>query len=190
MAAVNFNQLLTRFQIEIRDTALTTFNLAEQTEHLTAAIADRFVTIYDRDSLTTVAAQAVYPYTGAITDPTELFLDLSSNGYGTPIDTSAWDFINGNFIFKPTYKPMQGGLSLYIWGRRKLATTDLIPDTLQEYVLEVANLRALKMLKMTLGTRFLKNDITGAQISQMIAESKQSVADMRRDFTNNRPQRW
>ena len=190
MAASSFNQTLARFQLRLRDVNQTTFTLPEQTDLLTSAFNDRFVTIFDRDTMTSVASQAVYPYTGAISDPTELFLDIASNGYGTSIDTSAWDYINGNFIFKPSYKPLTGGLSIYIYGKRKLTVSDLIPDSLIEYVLEVAYMESLKLLKMTLATRFLKNDMTMPQINQAIAETKQTINDMRRDLTNTRPQRW
>lgn len=190
MAAQSFSQLLARYQLRLRDTAQTTFTLAEQTDLLTSAFNDRFVTIYDRDVMTSVFGQAIYPYTGAVTSPTELLLDVQSNGYGYPIDSSAWDYINGNFIFGVDYQPMLGGLNIYIWGKRKLATTDLVPDALQEYLLEVGYMEALKLLKMTLATRFLKNDMTMPQINQAIGECKQTIQDMRRDQTNTRPQRW
>ena len=78
------------------------------------------------------------------------------------------------------------GSTLILVGKRKLSTTDLIPDFLQEYVLRLADILAYEELMASFNTRFLKNDVTMSDLSQTIRAHQARITDLRKGLSNRR----
>lgn len=187
MADASLAQLKTRLNTRLRDTANTTFTSGEKDEMLIEAISDPFVYIADRDtSITTVANQSVYTAPDGFDDIYELGYDYNSDGYAQPIPRDSYDLLNGQIIFRPNAKALASGKTLHVIGKRKLATTDIFPDRVQEYVLELAMVAAFEMLKTSLTTRFVKNDMTMGDIINSINTHKARAAELRRSLINQR----
>lgn len=185
MSDRSLSQLKTRLNTRLRDTGNLTFTSAEKDEMLIEAIADPYVYIADRDtSLTTVDSQSVYPMPDGFDDIYEIGIDINADGYVSPIPRSEYDVLNGNLIFASSSKTLTAGKTLHIYGKRKLTTTDIFPDKVQEYILSLAIVGAFEMLKTSLTTRFVKNDMTMTDIVKSIQTHEQRAEKYRRSLIN------
>lgn len=175
MAALSISQLQDKLNIRLSDDTDRTYSSSEKTEFLTSAINDEYVfDIVRDDSIPTVADQAAYDIASTgITDVIDVSIDIRGDGYPEPMARSAYDLIGTTLYFDGVYKGLPAGKDLVILGRKKLLTTDNIPEFLQEYVITLAHIEALMELATTYTTRFLKNDVT---LSEIIAQKRELEA--------------
>lgn len=179
-------ELLTQLNTRLRDSQNLTFTSDEKTEILTEAINDPFVTYPVRDtSLSTIASTYSYTLPTGIRDVFEVGIDLSGTGVATPIPRDSYDIVDGVLYFNDTSLPE--GKTIVLVGNKKLtyASSD-IPTQLCEYVLHLAMVSAFELLKTSLTTRFLKNDMTMTDIIQSIATHQRRADELRRTITNQR----
>lgn len=181
MAEVAFSTLKSRLNVELGDTSNLTFSSAEKDRFLETAINDAHVLVIGDDrSLTTVANQSEYDIPSDMTRVQEVAIDAYGDGYYDPVSKSAWKQTETKLAFVRAYKGIAAGKTILLRGIKKLAKTDLIPDRAQDYVLELAIIRALKFLSTRLATRFLKNDMTMAELLSAISEHKQEAARLQK----------
>lgn len=184
--ATTFTALKVRFNTWLRDTQNLTFTDDEKTELLTAALNDPLATTVVRDtSLTTIAGTYSYTAPTGIGAIYELGLDLNGDGIFHLIPREQYDLINGAIYFNTNALP--AGKTIQIVGKSKLdATSADIPVKVQDYVLHIAMVNAFEMLKTSLTTRFVKNDMTMSDIINSINTHKQEAVRLRQDIINQR----
>lgn len=189
MAELSQSALLTRLNIQLRDADNRTFTAAEKTEVLDIAVNDPYVFIIARDdSTTTVADQARYTRPGNITKISHINL-LQTDGYEDTIDNQSWEEVGDEFIFDRTMQGLPASKTLVVYGKQKLTDVDLYPEMLQDYILIIARIHCFELLKTSLATRFLKNDITMSDLIQTINSLKQEAARLQRTLDNQRAYR-
>jgi hypothetical protein len=189
MAAKTFAELLTKFNTRLRDSSDVTFSSSEKTEMLTEAFNDPYVYTASRDtSLTTIASQANYTLPTGIEAVLELGIDINADGYYTKIDSSAYDVADGVISFSPEYKGLFSGKTLLIIGKKKLATTDTIPDKIQDYVLHLAMITAFETLITSFSTTFLTNDASMSDLQAAVARHERKAAQLRSSIINQHSQ--
>jgi hypothetical protein len=180
MADVTATTLLSTLNIAARDGSDISFTPQEKTRAITKAINDPFVTKLVRDnSVTTVANTDNYglPFAGTL-----LKLGLQTNTYGRPMNIDNWDVVDGT-LYLPYVLPT--GKQLIMIGLSKLASTDPIPDNMQEYVIILAKINLLKYLQMNLATTFLTNDISMAELLRLEADLSAEAAMWRATIRNS-----
>lgn len=184
--AVVFSDLKTRLNTWLRDAQNLTFTDAEKTEILTEAINDPFVASIVRDtSITIVAGTYTYNVPTGIDAFFELGYDKNGDGLFHVIPREYYDVING--VIYLSIKSLPAGRSLIVVGKNKLTTASTdYPARVQEYILHLAMVGAFEMLKTSLTTRFVKNDMTMADIINSINTHKQRAEELRRTITNQR----
>lgn len=187
MAEASFTQLRTRQDRRLRDTTDKTFSSSEKDEFLTTAIDDPYVFKIVKDtSLTSVTGQATYTVPDGISEVIEMAIDLYDNDFPEIIDRNGYEVVDGTIYFDRNYRYLLDGKILYVTGKYKLTTSDLIPDYLQEYVLRLADINAYEELIASFTTRFLKNDVTMADLQGAIRGLQIRVADLRKNLANRR----
>lgn len=185
MAALTKAQLKAKFNTRLRDTSNITWSDTEKDDLLSAAILDQYVGTDVQDiTLTTVDSQSTY--VSPVAEIYDMYLDKNDDGYPRPIPRNAYDLINGNIVFTRAYKGLPAGHKLYINGFQKLTDSDSFPDLMQEYILNLAMCEAFRMLSTSLTSRFVKNDITQAEIMQKINQHAAEAARLRSQLINQR----
>src|SRR5882724_5397500 len=169
MAAADYTAVKSRFNTRLSDTSNVTFSSAEKDEFLTKAYNDGYNYGVTRDtSLATSSGTYSYTLPTGITNVFELYIDMDgTNAFRHPIERADYDVISTTLYIRST---LPSGRALLLVGEKKYTTSDSMPDLNQDYVLELAHIEALKFLKSKLATRFLKNDITMAEILHAIGE--------------------
>lgn len=186
MADITKSQLKVKFNTRLRDTTNVTWTSGEKDDILSAAILDPFVYIVDTDkTLVTVANQP--EYTSPVQAITDMQIDTNGDGYPKPVPREAYDLINGVIRFGRAYKGIPAGKTLYVTGEIKLTDFDTYPDMIQEYILQTAMAEAFEMLKTSLTSRFVKNDMTMSEIVQSISTHRAEAARLRSQIMNQRP---
>lgn len=187
MAALSFSQMKTRGKVKLRDTTNVTLTDSEHTENLKSALYDPYVYIIDRDdNTTTVANQANYDVPDGMTEVTDIMIDLYDNGYPVRVERQGYDVINGVIYFDLRHQSIPDGKTMIIIGKAKLDENSLIPDFLQEYVFQLYMIETFEMIKTSLTTRFVKNDITMSEIIASINTHKSRAAELRSQLSNHR----
>lgn len=183
----SYTSLYNRFvNVWLRDPTNLTWTAPECTDLLLTAFNDPYVNIIDFDSSTlTVANQPQYPVPGQFITVTDVSIDAAGDGYWVPLDSSDYQVINGQIIFTRFNKMMPAGKTLAIYGVRPLTTADSIPFSYQEYILHQATAEAFELLKSSLTSRFVKNDVTMAGIIQSIQTHRQQAQYLRTRLGNN-----
>lgn len=188
MAAQTFSQLRTRLDTSLSDSANKTFSTGEKDEFMTRAFNDPVVYKLIRDtSLTTTSTTATYTLPSTVTEPTDVGIDTTGDGFRiTWLDRDSYDIIDGKLIFQSVQYPLMNGKTIYLYGKYKLTVSDSVPDFLQEYVLTLAEIEAFSFMKNKYATRFLKNDVTMAELLNGITERKQHAQELRKSLANRR----
>ena len=182
---LNKSQLKTKLNTRLRDGSNLTWSDVEKDDLLSAAIADPYAAIATTDtSITTVANQSTYVC--PMESITDLAVDLNGDSYPVSIPRDAYDCFDGNLVFTRAYKGLPAGKTLYITGMLKLDDSATFPYVLQEYVLNLAMGEAYRMLSTTLTSRFVKNDITQAEIMQKISQHAAEAQRLRSQLVNRR----
>lgn len=150
---------------------------------MNAAFQDAHVYIIGRDDTTlTIASTGSYPVPGGVDKVTRIFYDILGDGYGMPLDRSTWRQIDGNIYFSYQQKGLIANKTLIMEGRRKLTTSDAVPDELQEYVMNLAKVAAYQYVLAKLTTRFVKNDITTSECLAAIGRHQGQANALRANF--------
>lgn len=186
MAALDLSQMLDRLNTKLSDSTDKTFTSSEKTEFLTSAYNNASNFIIDRDtSLTTVTDQYNYTVPTGFTEPTDIFIDLDSDGIGRRIPRNMYDVINGVIYFSNNLT-LTANCTLILFGKNKLDTSDNLPDFLQDYVLTLAQIEAYEFMKNKYSTRFLKNDVSMGELVTSLNQLEQKAATLRKNLSNRR----
>lgn len=186
MAALSVSQIKTRLNTKLSDDQDKTFTSSEKDEFLVSAYNDASNFIIDRDtSLTTVSQQYNYTLPTGFTAPTDIFIDLDSDGVGYKIPTNQYNVINGVVYFSNSLS-LTPNCTLILFGKNKLDTTDSLPDFLQDYVLTLAQIEAYEFMKNKYSTRFLKNDVSMGELVTSLNQLEQKAEMLRKNLNNRR----
>ena len=188
---MDFSTGLSTLDTILGDSGDITFTSAEKTRALTKAWNDPYVHSDGWDTSLTYA-QGTYQYTKPTAVDTIQDIYISPSGstqpFPAPIDSDLWDLVAGKIQFQQRADyTIPDGYTLYIKGRKKLATTDSITDVqLQEYVLSLAGYNTLTMLGHKKANLFVKNDTTMAELiglrRELLAEVKEMRARLPKQF--------
>ncbi len=186
MAVMTYTQSYTQLNIQLGDTADTTFTPEEKARALQKAWNDSYVVKPVVDSTLTFTRgtnnQAIpttlTTVTGISLSPSN---SLTSN-FPELISTDNYDISGGyirwknqaNSIIPSTY-------TLYLIGNKKLDWNTDTLDTvnLQEYVLALAGYNTLSLLGYKKANLFLKNDLSVAELVSLRREFKQEAMEYR-----------
>lgn len=185
MADLSVSQMKTRLNTKLSDSLDKTFTSSEKDEFLTSAYNDANVFIIDRDTSLTTTTARNYALPAGFTEPTDIYLDSASDGVGDRIDSSTYDVING-YIYMQNVRTLPVGKTLILFGKNKLDTSDNLPESLQDYVLTLAQIEAYEFMKNKYSTRFLKNDVSMGELVTSLNQLEQKAADLRKNLPNKR----
>lgn len=186
MAALSLSQMLDRLNTKLSDSTDKTFTSSEKEEFLTSAYNNASNFFIDRDtSLTTVANQYNYTLPTGFSEPTDIFVDIDSDGIGERIPRNMYNVINGVVYFSNDLN-LSSGYTLIIFGKSPVTTSDNIPDFLQDYVLTLAQIEAYEFMKNKYATRFLKIDISMGELIASLNQLEQKAASLRKNLSNRR----
>lgn len=187
MAALSLSQMLERLNTKLSDSNDKTFTSSEKGEFLTSAYNDPNVFYIDRDtSLTTSDTSLIYALPANCQDVTDVFIDTLSDDIGTLVDRDSYSLINGSLYFDEIHRWLPSGKTIILFYKHKVTTSDDLPDFLQEYVLTLAEIEAYSFMKNKFSTRFLKNDVSMAELINSLSERKQHAQELRRQLANKR----
>jgi len=179
--------LKTRFNTWLRDADDTTFTSAEKDELLLAAVNDPYVFTITRDSsLTTVINQSSYTLPTGLYGLTDLYIDQNQDGFPFRIPHDWYDEIGGVIYFDHFPRNLPASKPMICVGKLKLTTTDTIPTYLEEYILHLAMVNAFELLKSSLTTRFLRNDMTMSELIASIHTHQIAALTARATLPNRR----
>lgn len=185
---MNRSQFLTTLNIRLGDTDNFTFTEAEKYEAIDESIKDPFVVedvFIDTESFSTSNFRQALPST--ITTVTDILYRESSDEFPDPLPQSLWQ-IRGGYIYwdKRARWTLTNGYGIFLEGWLKYETTDTIDDPgLQEYVLNLSIYNTLKLLTGKLTNRFLKNDVSMAELVAARNAAQTEVERYRRQAKRN-----
>ena len=177
---MDFDALKTELNIRLDDNDNFAFTTEEKTSILTEALNDSYVVnrVWD-SSLTYSQGTWQYAVPSGVTTIKDIYVKYGTNEDPEPI-TIPWDVVGDNIQFKGGSRVIPDGYSLYIRGNYKYTTDDTITETrLQEYVLDLAQLKALQKLGIKKALKFLKNDTSVSEIISIQRELERKVNEHR-----------
>lgn len=164
---LTFAQMLVQLKLMTSQTANFTFTDDELTQALSVAWNDTFVcdSVWD-SSLTYTVGNFNYPLPDTVTVVTDLYYQPVSTDAPQKISPDLYFIEAGAIQFTGTISRwIWDTETLYIKGRYKLQTTDLLDsDNLINYVLSNAAYILLRQLTLKYTFLFLKNDTTLSDI--------------------------
>jgi hypothetical protein len=157
-------QLETKLQTIVRDTTESIWSSGEFTEVLTEAIEDPALSIYAEDStLTALASTQDYVIPSTVDKVEDVY--IASGTVKCRVNPELWEQVNTTLRFVPL-PPSTGTITLV--GLKKSASGDTLPNEFGNFVLYSAAMKLYEILLHQFATRFLKNDLTLAEISSSI----------------------
>lgn len=190
MADALFSDLRTQLDTDLRDADNFTFTSAEKDEIVRAGIEDDpYVYVVERDtSLTTLAYQPTY--TSPFDHVSDVGYDYFGDGYTTWLPSSNWEQIGDTLIFDRELLNLAAGKTMVVLGKRHLTKNDLIPGSQRAYIMHKCNVAALDMLINGKTNRFLRNDVTMAELQQARANHDREAEKLKKNLVNRRPMRF
>lgn len=173
---------LTTLNIEIDDGDNFTFTADEKNRAITRAWNDKYVVQESYDSsLTYDNTVQQYTLPTSMRDVISVGQDPNNDSFETELPSTAWTVKAGKLHIDSAYRTyLTTGKTLYLWGWKKLTTSDSITDELlQEYVLDLARYNTLHQLQSKGVNRFLKNDTTISELLNTSREAKARVDEYR-----------
>lgn len=174
---------LAELNIRTGDTDNFTFTPEEKGAALTEAFNDEYV-ITDKWDTSLLFTQGTYQYTkpSGVDAVSDIAIKAdNSHDYPEKIDPSLWEVVGNNIQFKPGADIIPTGYTLYLKGKTKYDDADTINEVnVQEYLLNLAQLRLYKIMLAKKSMRFLKNDTTVGEIVTVKRDLEQDVAQYRR----------
>lgn len=156
------------------------FTAAEKTSLVSQAIKDAHVvkSVWD-DSLAYAKGTWQYAVPSGVTTIKDIYIKVGTNEDPETVSVP-FEVVEDNIHFKKGSRVIPDGYTLYIRGNYKYTTADTITDTrIQEYILNLAQLNALRSLGIKKTMKFLKNDASVAEIIAMKRELEREVSQHR-----------
>lgn len=180
--------ILTRLNIELRDTDNVTFSVLEKTEALTRAIEEEVVAVIEEDASTVlVQGGRTYPLNSQVRNVLGIDIDTGNTGLPIPLDAEAYTFIAPNLTLASSYiNGLPAGSVLYINWLRKLITTDDFPAVLVPYILNKGIYYTTEELASGKVNRFLRNDTSLAEIIQRGNMALKAANDLKKSLPTRR----
>lgn len=181
---MNFAALKATLDIRLGDTDNFTFTSEEKDETLTEAFNDESVVSEVWDS-TLVFDTSTYQYAkpAGVDVVRDIYIKRSNASDTEPekIDSSLWEVVKGNIQFsRGAFNIIPDGYTLYIKGKTKYTIASTIAETsIQEYILNLAQLHCLNMLGIKKSLKFLKNDTSMSEIIAVKRELERKVTQYR-----------
>lgn len=177
---MDFATLKTELNIRLGDTDNFTFTIEEKTSNLTEAFNDSdVVKIVWNDTLTYAQNTFQYAKPSGVDKVLDIYIKRSSSSNDEPekIASDLWEVVDSNIHFKHlAHATIPEGATLYIKGYTKYTISDTVTETnLQEFILNLAQLKCLKMLGIKKALRFLKNDTSMAEVVAIKRELEREV---------------
>lgn len=183
-------EIKTRLNTWLRDAEDRTFTSAEKDEIYISALRDPYVYKIAKDaSLTTSSTSYTYAIPSGFSD------SLVSVGYddgtGAPywISHDLWSVIDGNIEIDHGIR-LPDSKAMTIVGKSKIGDADSVPEYLVEYILHLCMVEAFELLKTSLTTRFLKNDISMSEIIASTNTHQRKALELRSQLPNRQQIAW
>lgn len=177
------SDFLSELNIRIGDTDNFTFTPEEKTSALTEAFNDEYV-ITDKWDTTLTFSMGTYQYN--LPSNVDVISDIyikpdNSQDLPEKIDSNLWEVISNKLQFKNlASNVIPTNYTLYLKGKTKFDVNDTINEVnVQEYILNLAQLRLYKIMLAKKSMRFLKNDTTINEIVITKRDLEQDVARYR-----------
>lgn len=181
--------LLAQLNIRMGDTDNFTFTAEEKDDAITEAINNDYVRkqVWD-SSLTYDVGTYQYAKPSGVDVIQDIYIKADDNlDEPEKIDSNLWEVVGTNIHFKKGSAVIPDGYTLYLKGFTKYDDADTIAETsLQEYVLNLAQLKLLRMLGVKKALRFLKNDTSMAEVVAIKRELEVEV----REYRRRQPTAW
>ena len=173
-------EIKTELDIRLDDTDNFALTSDEKTSIVKEAIKDQYTvaSVWD-DTLSYTEGTWEYELPDEVTTVKDILVKRTTES--DPETTALkWDVVGRNLQFKATGSSLLTGTTLYLKGHYKYLTTDTIEEVrVQEYVLALAQLRALQRLGMKKVLKFLKNDVSVSEILGVQRELERTVSQYR-----------
>lgn len=182
--------LLARLNTELRDTGDKTFTSSEKLEILHRACENEWVFDVQEVQIPITGART-YNMDTHVKGVYDLQLDRDGDGFPeTDIEREGWDFFNNKVIVMPKYRLLPTNTVLFATVAWKYRYDDtLIPDNLQNYILNLSIIEAVGILQNGFVGRFLKNDVTMGDLVNRAQTAQQEAQRQRQSLRNIRPVR-
>lgn len=186
---MNFDALYDQLNIRIGDTDNFTFTQEEKQDALREAFNDEYTKkpIWD-SSLTYASGTYQYARPSGVDVIQDIYIK-ADNSLEEPekIASTLWEVVGSNIHFKKGSEIIPDGYTLYLKGYTKYDENDTIAETaIQEYVMNLAQLKLLRMLGVKKALRFLKNDTSMAEVVTIKRELEAEV----RGYQRRQPTAW
>ena len=165
-----------------------TYTPEEKEDALTEAIRNDYVRKEEWADFVYSTGTYQYPLPAGVTVVADLYIKPDNNAdEPQKIDSNLWEVVKGNIHMKQARRFIQDGYTIYVKGHDKYADDDSIAEeSLQEYILNLAQLKLLRMLGVKKSLRFLKNDTSMAEIVAIKRELEAEV----REYRRRQPTAW
>lgn len=181
--------LLAQLNIRLGDTDNFTYTPEEKEDALDEAINNDYVRkqIWD-SSLTYSVGTYQYAKPTGVDVIQDIYIKPDNNlEEPEKIDSNLWEVVGDNIHLKHGSHVIPDGYTLYLKGFTKYETADTLTETsLQEYVLNLAQLKLMRMLGVKKALRFLKNDTSMAEVVAIKRELEAEV----REYRRRQPTAW
>lgn len=177
-------QLLAQLNVRLGDSDNFTFTPEEKQDALYEAFDDDYaVKPIWNDSLTFTTGTFQYAKPTGVDVIQDIYIK-GDNNVDEPqkIDSTLWEVVDTNIHFKMGANlAIPTGWTLYVKGKTKYDSDDTVTEkSIQQYILNLAQLKLLRMLGVKKALRFLKNDTSVAEIVAIKNELEREVAQYRR----------
>lgn len=176
-------QFLTELNIRIGDSDNFTFTPEEKNSALTEAFNDDYAQT-DKWSTSLTFTAGTYQY--AKPSGVDVIYDIyikpdNSSEEPEKIASELWEVVGSNLQFKNSASNViPTGYTLYLRGKTKYGSGDNVTEVnVQEYLLNLAQLRLYKIMLAKKTMRFLKNDTSVSEIVTVKRDLEQDVAKYR-----------
>jgi len=181
---MNFAAATSKLNIRIGDTDNFTFTPEEKIDALTEAFNDSHVlkTVWNS---TTVYATGTYEYPlpSEVTVVQDVYTG-SATEEPKKVGSTEWEIIGSNIRLGDRFT---NGSTISLKGYVKYLITDTVTEVnIQEYILNLAQLKLLRMLGVKKSLRFLKNDTSMSEVIAIKQELEREVKEYQRRL----PRAW
>lgn len=181
--------MLARLNIHIQDQDNFSFDpTVKQEAYDTVVNNDPYVFIPDIEkSFSTSSTVNSFELDDTIEDVFEVRADYNANGYPTRLGSEMWEYLPGApgiLYLLPGMLHYAAGKALWIYVKRKLQSTDIMPSYLQGYILELAAAQLIDYNIKNKVFRFLHNDTTLAELQAAKRETMANAMLLRKTLPN------
>lgn len=181
------DQLLVQLNIRIGDTDNFTYTIEEKQDALAEAMNDDSVREELWGSFTYSVGTYEYDKPTDMSVVDDLYIKRDNNSdEPEKIDSNLWEVVGNKIHTKNARQYIPDGYTIYVKGWKKLNDNSTVTDVhLQNYILNFAQLKLLRMLGVKKSLRFLKNDTSMSEIIAIKRELEAEVREYRRGLPTN-----